>query len=683
MAARQLGRIEDTGKLTIGSRGLLITNAVSRKHKEAMQECLTILREHCESVDPSFGEGNNGHDTSSDAVNVEDAIKAELEENKRFFDRFVPGPCLSQNLNVVHFKNEIDVPSTYVRDIFHAMLNERIYKPRFLCRMVPYDVVCKAEGEPFTEALTALVAREFPYSQANGILEKDDESEPSTWSVSYACRNSNALKRQDVLDLAAQLVGRNYRVDLRAPDKLIIVEVVKLISSSTYHVCINVVFGVVACTYLTSSRRVSTVPMVLEDSTNAESPTDLVIPVEGAWLEHEGQGDGDWYIHEGSQWMYNAREGIYFHVDSETVVSSEGKVPMNLVSAPLVEGSSDADGNEDSALDEVGAISTNADPNVTDEEAGDRDISIDFENDLIAATVCRERLCVTTVASLMVTADTMRSLKSKVAQKHSHPIESLEVRALLQGCTKGFEMTDNNFCNVAKQYNISDGSTATISLIYGPDVDGCLKLITAHTGDSRAILCSMADDSRCFAQALTTDHKPNDDKERKYIEKNGGTVEFAQGTWRCVARSRDGRPSCALATSRAIGDYPLKYPNRIVSSEPDVSVYTINFDNDLFLVLVTDGITAVLTNQEIIDIVCEAIDDECTAEAAAERVVLTAEKCGSLDDKTCTVIYFGWHKDLFDKCIHDREEDSYRELSKMDKSGQECGGVENDDMFLS
>ncbi|CDR96181.1 protein phosphatase 2C domain containing protein, putative [Babesia bigemina] len=470
--------------------------------------------------------------------------------------------------------------------------------------------------------------------------------------------------------------------------------------------------------------------MVLEDSTHAETPIDLVIPVEGAWLEHEGEGDGAWYIHEGSQWMYNSREDIYFHVDSETVVSSGGKPPMNLVSATSAEERTDAERYEDSSVDKAGALSANADPDVT-EDVEDRDISIDFENDLIAATVCREgrsdrkegredyyvtrecmaihlvsrseALCYYSGVFdghcgykcaeyltkhlknniLSVYRQAVRSLKSKVLQKHPRPIESLEVRALLQGCTKGFEMTDNNFCNVAKQYNISDGSTATISLIYGPDVDGCLKLITAHTGDSRAILCSMADDSRCFAQAMTNDHKPNDDKERKYIEKNGGTVEFAQGTWRCVVRSRDGRPSCALATSRAIGDYPLKYPNRIVSSEPDVSVYTINFDSDLFLVLVTDGITAVLTNQEIIDIVCEAIDDECTAEAAAERVVLTAENCGSFDDKTCTVIYFGWHKDLFDKCVRDRKEDSHREVLTTGESEQECGGTENVDMFRS
>ncbi|GIX61904.1 protein phosphatase 2C domain containing protein [Babesia caballi] len=691
---------QDTGKLPIGSRGLLITNAVSRKHKEAMQECLTILREHCESVNPAFGRAPGTADPSGGAANVEDAIKQELLDNKRFFDRFVPGPCISKNLNVVHFKDEADVPSTYVREIFHAILNNRAYSARFLCRIVPYDLVCKAEGEPFTEALTALVAREFPDSQANGVCEKEDKGECETWSLSYACRNSNALKRQDVLDLAVQLVGRNYRVDLRTPDRLLVVEVVK-------------------------------------------GAIDFVIPAEGAWVEHEDEADSGWYTHEGLQWMYNTREGIYFHIESKMVVSSGGEAPSNLVAAPGSGESSEGETEEGSDDDDPDAAGTvpPARGAPSPEDATDGDLSIDFDNDLLAATVCRrgrsdhkeacedyfvtrecmsihlvsrsEALCYFTGVFdghcgykcaeyltkhlknniLSVYRQAVRSLQSKSHQQHFFPIESVEVRALMQGCTKGFEMTDNNFCNVAKQYNLLDGSTATVSLIYGPDVDGCLKLITAHVGDSRAILCSMADSDGCFAQAMTTDHKPNNVKERKIIEKNGGTVEFAQGAWRCVARSRNGEPLCALATSRAIGDYPLKHPNRIVSSEPDVSVYTINFDSDLFLVLVTDGITEVLTNQvgpappdhaarlqEIIDIVCEAIDEECTADAAAERVVVTAEQCGSMDDKTCTVIYFGWHKDLFEKCVRDKDEDALREARKMSELVQ-VKGEKDDDIF--
>ncbi|ORM42044.1 putative protein phosphatase 2C 10 [Babesia sp. Xinjiang] len=683
---------QDTGKIPLGSRGLLITNSQPRKHKEAMQECLTILREHCESVDPTFGKVRGTSDIKGGAANVEEAIKLELEENKSFFDRFVPGPCISKNVNIVYFKDENDIPSTYVREIFHFILKDNAYSARFLCRMVPYDIVCKAEGEPFTEALTALVAREFPHSQANGVLENDEKNEFCTWSLSYSCRNSNALKRQDVLDLAVQLVGRNYSVDLRAPDKLLLVEVVK-----------NVI--------------------------------DLVVPVEGAWVKHEDDSDGSWYTHENLEWMYNSRDQIYYHIESQMVVSSGVRIPANLVTN---HGSADGTGAVPESSDHVHHASCTESESDNDsddgsqpsDDAGDKDISIDFEKDLMAATVSRqgrsdhkdtcedyyvtleclsihlvsrsEALCYYTGVFdghcgykcaeyltkhlknniLSVYRQAVRSLSSKKPEKHLYPVESAEVRALMQGCTKGFEMTDKNFCSVANIYKLLDGSTATISLIYGPDADGCLKLITAHVGDSRAILCSMADSDGCFAQAMTTDHKPNNIRERQNIEKNGGTVEFAQGAWRCLPRSRTGNPLSALATSRAIGDYPLKYPNRIVSSDPDVSVYTINFDSDLFLVLVTDGITAVLTNQEIIDIVSEAIDEECTADAAAERVVVTAEQCGSLDDKTCTVIYFGWHKDLFEKCVRDKEADARREAMKLMESSQmKAANDKEDDMF--
>ncbi|GFE52652.1 phosphatase 2C domain containing protein [Babesia ovis] len=698
---------QETGKLQIGSRGLLITHTQPKKYKEAMQECLTILREHCESSNPDFGRGRAGDNTANSAANVEEAIKLELEDSKAFFDRFVPGPNVSKNVDVVYFKNEADIPSKYIKEIFHANLKENTYSARFLCRMIPYDLVCKAEGEPFTEALTKLIAREFPNSQANGVLDTgrfifdqyntllaDNKDDSFTWCLSYTSRNSNALPRQDVLDLSVQLVGRNYSVDLHSPDKLIVVEVVKM------------------------PLRINRMP---EDSTGEESAVDLVVPTDGIWVEHEDESEGGWYAHEGLQWLYNTRDRIYYHIETNTVVSAGAKGPYNLIGKNSSAGSTDAKPNNDhySPVDSV------------QESSEDPDISIDFERDLRAATISRqgnsdqkdtcedyyvtlecmsihlvsrsEALCYYTGVFdghcgykcaeyltkhlknniLSVYRQAVRSTRQKKSEKDVPVDESAEVKALMQGCSKGFEMTDKNFCNIASNYHLWDGSTATISLIYGPDEEGCLKLITAHAGDSRALLCSMTESDQCLAQALTTDHKPNDAKERQYIEKNGGYVEFTQGAWRCISKGRNGQPTSGLATSRALGDYPLKHPNRIVSSEPDVCVYTINFDNDLFLVLVTDGITAVLTNQEIVDLVCEAIDEECSPDAAAERVVATAEQRGSLDDKTCTVIYFGWHRDLFDKCVRNKEADVQRQARETIELQQENAASDKEDDIFS
>lgn len=472
----------------------------------------------------------------------------------------------------------------------------------------------------------------------------------------------------------------------------------------------------------------------LSNDANMQSAIDLVIPPDGKWFAHDDEAWQGWYAHEQQQWMYNEKEGIYFHIESQMVVAAGDEVPKNLV--PLRK----ADEYPNSASDESDntehadglTLSPSPDDSSDPEEYTDNELGIDFEKDLRGGTICRkgnseqkehcedfyvtqECLSIHLVSNsdalcyysavfdghcgykcaeyltkhlknniLSVYRQAVRTMGTKNSQIDSYPVESIEVRALMQGCAKAFEMTDNNFCNVAKKYDLMDGSTATVALIYGPDEEGDLKLITAHVGDSRAILCSMTANDECFAQPMTSDHKPNSLKERQYIEKNGGTVEFAQGAWRCVARLPNGNMQGSLATSRAFGDYLMKYPKRVLSSEPDVSVYTMNLASDIFLVLVTDGITAVLSNQQIIEIVCEAIDEACTPEAAAERIVHTAEKLGSYDDKTCTVIYFGWHRELFDKCVRDRQEDAIREARPPGDAEENPEAAEmEEDMFAS
>ena len=92
------------------------------------------------------------------------------------------------------------------------------------------------------------------------------------------------------------------------------------------------------------------------------------------------------------------------------------------------------------------------------------------------------------------------------------------------------------------------------------------QLAVANLGDSRGILC----DSKGTVIPLSFDHKPqqvklscfnkeNDSrkyldiqlKERKRIQEAGGFIAF-NGVWRVAG---------ILATSRALGDFPLKVCN--------------------------------------------------------------------------------------------------------------------------
>ena len=68
----------------------------------------------------------------------------------------------------------------------------------------------------------------------------------------------------------------------------------------------------------------------------------------------------------------------------------------------------------------------------------------------------------------------------------------------------------------------------------------------ANVGDSRGVFST---DSG-LAVPMSYDHKPCQLKEKKRIQEAGGFVAM-NGVWRVMG---------VLATSRALGDYPLKVP---------------------------------------------------------------------------------------------------------------------------
>ncbi|POM59648.1 Protein phosphatase 2C [Phytophthora palmivora] len=125
---------------------------------------------------------------------------------------------------------------------------------------------------------------------------------------------------------------------------------------------------------------------------------------------------------------------------------------------------------------------------------------------------------------------------------------------------------------------------------------------------------------------LTNDHKPDRPDEKQRIEKAGAGLAMHRET------------STYLAVSRAFGDRALKTPTPLVSCEPEVTRFTVQFE-DLFLVLACDGVWDVLSDQDVVDIALAYFHD---AKAAADAIVKAAYKKGSLDNLTATVIQFGW-----------------------------------------
>lgn len=176
-----------------------------------------------------------------------------------------------------------------------------------------------------------------------------------------------------------------------------------------------------------------------------------------------------------------------------------------------------------------------------------------------------------------------------------------------------YQQTDSEFLQYIDESSQKHdaGTTASTAILVGE------RLLVANVGDSRAVLCRGS-----TAYALSEDHKPNRKDERQRIERAGGVVIWA-GTWRVGG---------ILAVSRAFGDRSLK---QYVVAEPELQEETIS-EGVKFLILASDGLWDVVSNQDAVTLV-EAIPD---AEEAAKSLVNEAIYKGTADNVTCVVIRF-------------------------------------------
>lgn len=238
------------------------------------------------------------------------------------------------------------------------------------------------------------------------------------------------------------------------------------------------------------------------------------------------------------------------------------------------------------------------------------------------------------------------SQKIYISKKKESDIQSTEMKSLCDSVIKAFDMTDKNYMDYSKKHNLEDGATACVVLIYGPDEDGTLKVLCANCGDSGAILCQEKK-----AICLSRMHRLDLVDERMRILKSGGRIANIQGEQRIITETKkkfanqEQQMCMALSTSRSFGDIQYKKHQPLVLSKPDISMRTIDFDKDSFLILATDGVLAVLTPQEIVDVVWK--NRRKSPQEAAKAVVQQALQKNPKDDKTCTVIFFYWREDVF------------------------------------
>ena len=91
-----------------------------------------------------------------------------------------------------------------------------------------------------------------------------------------------------------------------------------------------------------------------------------------------------------------------------------------------------------------------------------------------------------------------------------------------------------------------------------------------------------------------------------------------------------------LATSRALGDYPLK-EKQFVIAEPDILTFDLKDVQPKFLILATDGLWDCFSNEEAVDYIKDRLDEP---HFGAKSIILQAYYKGSLDNITVIVVKF-------------------------------------------
>ncbi|XVF41826.1 hypothetical protein PTKIN_Ptkin01aG0311600 [Pterospermum kingtungense] len=165
-------------------------------------------------------------------------------------------------------------------------------------------------------------------------------------------------------------------------------------------------------------------------------------------------------------------------------------------------------------------------------------------------------------------------------------------------------------------------------------------IYVANIGDSRAVLATTSEDGNLVHVQLTVDFKPNLPQEAERIIQCKGRVfclHDEPGVHRVWLPDEE---SPGLAMSRAFGDYCIKDYGLI--SVPEVTQRHIT-SSDQFVVLATDGVWDVISNQEAIQIVSSTPDKAKAAKHLVQCAVHAWKKKRkniAMDDISAICLFF-------------------------------------------
>ncbi|KAI0597148.1 hypothetical protein F4775DRAFT_267528 [Biscogniauxia sp. FL1348] len=230
--------------LEVGDMGIWTT---CQRHKEqrAVDELVAICEEYGEKLYGLKPAGENKADNEDgkdgdEEIDIDDLIKRELEELKSAKDsdgKRKEGPFepIRTNLDCLLFmrtRPPVD-PIALVRAICTdaAAGGKEKWRSRFINKFTPITLTGKATEKGVEEVARTVLGKWFRLRQEGKEDEEgvEGEEDGGRKAYSYAIRPSfrahNTLKRDDVIKQVAGLIAPRHKVNLSAPDKVILIDI--------------------------------------------------------------------------------------------------------------------------------------------------------------------------------------------------------------------------------------------------------------------------------------------------------------------------------------------------------------------------------------------------------------------------------------------------------------------------
>ncbi|XP_066998194.2 THUMP domain-containing protein 1 [Anabrus simplex] len=199
--------------LDTGLKGFMCT--CNNTERQCIKETYNLLDEYANQLYGSQDAPVHSGDELTDELNAEIAALKKETEDPAEQRRFKIVDCGVKNR--LFFRTTVPDPVTLVHHIMKSAKTSDERRTRYLMRITPVEITCKAYQKDIETA-------------ASTLLDKYFSGEGKTFSIVFNRHNNDFVGRSDVIGELAQMIkfrNPDHKVDLRHPQLTVLIEILR------------------------------------------------------------------------------------------------------------------------------------------------------------------------------------------------------------------------------------------------------------------------------------------------------------------------------------------------------------------------------------------------------------------------------------------------------------------------